>query len=217
MLGVHGFLDLVHPALHYVRDVSVQNHPAHQSGRGHERVVVNDGCLEVAVYLRCHGWVQDAGEHADRVRPEAVVLAVHVFDEAGHANENLGLRRLQLLDDQVDHAPQAAALALEELGDIEEQLRQLCWRELLALLEQVKDSCEQLQALGGVEGCLTEAASLLHHRRLVLLAPRVFELPLFHLEVLLQSCGDLLLDGILQRGACHDRSWAPRAGSWKLQ
>mmetsp|Transcript_58415 Transcript_58415/g.136737 ORF Transcript_58415/g.136737 Transcript_58415/m.136737 type:complete len:209 (-) Transcript_58415:385-1011(-) len=99
VLRVHSLLNLIDPALDDVGHRRMQRHAAHQGRRRNEGILVYDGCLEISVDLRRHSRIQNAAQDSNGVGSEAVVLTVHVFDEAGHANEDLLVRRLQLLDD----------------------------------------------------------------------------------------------------------------------
>mmetsp|Transcript_80036 Transcript_80036/g.259275 ORF Transcript_80036/g.259275 Transcript_80036/m.259275 type:complete len:200 (+) Transcript_80036:1971-2570(+) len=91
VLGVDGLLDLVDPSLHHIRGVLHQGDAADERGGRNERVLVHDRRLQVAVDLCCHGGVQDAAQHPDGVGTKAVILAVHVLDEALNDDEDFPL------------------------------------------------------------------------------------------------------------------------------
>mmetsp|Transcript_103052 Transcript_103052/g.291342 ORF Transcript_103052/g.291342 Transcript_103052/m.291342 type:complete len:406 (-) Transcript_103052:23-1240(-) len=203
VLRVNGLLDFIHPTLHDVWSALHEVDPADEGGRGDKGILVHDCRLKVSVNLGSHCGIEDAAQDANGVGPKAVVLAVHVLDQALDADEHLALGWVQLFDDQVDHAPQAGARRLEELCDVEEQSRELFRRERFTLLEKVQNPGEEVDALLRINGCVTETTRLLEHCCLVLIGPRVREFSLLNLQVLLESGRNLLFDGLLQRLRVH--------------
>mmetsp|Transcript_68371 Transcript_68371/g.164079 ORF Transcript_68371/g.164079 Transcript_68371/m.164079 type:complete len:204 (+) Transcript_68371:2229-2840(+) len=196
VLRVDSLLDLIHPPSHNICGDVAQVNAAHQCRGSDERILVDDRGFQIPVNLRSHGGVQNPAKHTNRVRPEAIVLAVHILDEARVANEDLRLGGLQVFDNQINHSAQARAWALEELGHIEEEGGHLFLRKLLALLQKVQYPCKEAQTLLSINRCVAETSRLLQNSRLVLVCPWVDKLFLLELQIVLQRNGNLLLDSI---------------------
>ena len=109
-------VDFADPAANGLRADRVQVQTAQQRGGGHARVLVHDGLLDVALYLRQHGglgmimhvWghVEDAAKHAQTVCAEQLVFGVQVLQQRANDDNHLLCRGLlrDLLDEQVRHA-----------------------------------------------------------------------------------------------------------------
>mmetsp|Transcript_68621 Transcript_68621/g.146920 ORF Transcript_68621/g.146920 Transcript_68621/m.146920 type:complete len:286 (+) Transcript_68621:1714-2571(+) len=105
VLRTHCLLDLIDPSPDHIRNALDQVETANKGRGSDKRILVDDSGLQVPVDLCCHGRIEDAAQDPNGVRPEGIILAIHVLDETRHADEDLSLRWLQLLDHEVDHAP----------------------------------------------------------------------------------------------------------------
>jgi hypothetical protein len=120
-----GLLHLAVPPLDDLRVGGRQLDGARQHRGRHHRRLVHHRLLQVALDLEQHLGVDDLAQHADGVGAVEVVGGVHVLHERGGDDDDLVRGGDELLDAQVDHAPQVDVLVLEELGHGEEHLRGL--------------------------------------------------------------------------------------------
>mmetsp|Transcript_1088 Transcript_1088/g.2807 ORF Transcript_1088/g.2807 Transcript_1088/m.2807 type:complete len:362 (-) Transcript_1088:257-1342(-) len=99
-----GLVDLVDPPLHNLAVGPHQLHARHERRRRHQRLLVHDGLLEVALDGGEHGRVRDGAKHPDGVGAVQVVGGVHVLRERAGNNDDAIRIGLQLLDHQVHHS-----------------------------------------------------------------------------------------------------------------
>mmetsp|Transcript_43966 Transcript_43966/g.103538 ORF Transcript_43966/g.103538 Transcript_43966/m.103538 type:complete len:355 (-) Transcript_43966:504-1568(-) len=104
-LVLGGGVDLVDPALDHVRVGLHELGPRNQRRRRHERLLVHDRLLEVALDGREHRRVCDAAQNSDGVGAVQIVGAVHVLGQRGRDDDDAVGVRLQLLDHQVHQPP----------------------------------------------------------------------------------------------------------------
>jgi len=173
VVAVQGLLGLVGPPLDHVAGGAGQSQGADQGGARDRRVLVHDALLHVALHGLQHGVVGDAAQGPDSGGPVEILLAGHVLRQrAGHNDHVLG-NGAQLLNAQVDHAAEHHVLGLEELRHREEAIGGLAGHELLALVDQVQDLRQDVDALPRVHRRLVEGARLLEHRRLLQILVRI--------------------------------------------
>lgn len=166
-----GFLRLGDPATHH-RGALGRGHEQmrgrDERSAGHLTRRIHNGLLDVALNGAEHGGVDDAHEDAQRVAAVEVYVAGHVLGEAGGDDDDVvGVAGLgDVLDEEVDHAPQRRVVAHEELGHAEEDVRRLHGAQVLPGVLQVQQLRDHGAALARVlaHGCrVMEDTRLLQH------------------------------------------------------